>query len=111
MNEDRLTRLENAIAALADRQIRTDRQIAALVERQAATDVKIASTQSQINELAQVFRGIVQRIEANQRDTNSQILGLIEESRDMKNWLRATQENIQSIFTEIRQLWERVNAS
>ena len=122
MSEDRLTRIENAIAALTERQLRTDQQIeqvvASLAERQAQTDTQIsrtdtqiASTQSQIEGLVQVFRGLAQRIEADQRDTNSQIQTLIEESRDTRNWLRAVQENIQNLFAEIRQLWERVNAA
>ena len=122
MSEDRLTRIENAIAALAERQTRTDQQIeqvvASLAERQAQTDAQIsrtdtqiASTQSQIEGLVQVFRGLAQRIEADQRDTNSQIQTLIEESRDTRNWLRAVQENIQNLFSEIRQLWEKVNAA
>lgn len=115
MSEDRLTRIENAIASLAEQQTRTDAQIdrvvASLAERQATTDTQISNTQGQIEGLIQVFRGLAQRIESDQRDTNSQIQTLIEESRDTRNWLRAAQENIQSLFTEIRQLWEKVNAA
>lgn len=115
MSEDRLTRIENAIAALAEQQTRTDQQIeqvvASLAERQTRTDEQIANTQNQITGLIQVFRDLAQRIESDQRDTNSQIQTLIEESRDTRTWLRAAQENIQNLFTEIRQLWERVNAA
>ena len=115
MSEDRLTRIENAIAALAEQQSRTDQQIeqvvVSLAERQAQTDTQISNTQGQITGLIQVFRDLAQRIEADQRDTNSQIQTLIEESRDTRNWLRAVQENIQNLFAEIRQLWEKVNAA
>lgn len=44
-------------------------------------------------------------------ENNQRIQVLIEESRDTRNWLRAAQENIQTLFTEIRRLWERVNAA
>lgn len=97
MSEDRLTRIESAIEAL--------------VARQATTDEYIARTQVQVEGLVQVIRGMAQRIEASQAETNTQIQTLIEESRDTRNWLRAAQENIQNLFTEIRRLWERLNAA
>lgn len=115
MSEDRLARIENVIVALAERQTRTDQQIeqvvASLAERQTRTDKQIANTQNQITGLIQIFHDLAKRIEFDQQDTNSQIQTLVEESRDTRTWLRAAQENIQSLFTEIRQLWEKVNAA
>lgn len=44
-------------------------------------------------------------------ETNQRIQVLIEESRDTRNWLRAAQENIQTLFSEIREIWNRINAA
>lgn len=44
-------------------------------------------------------------------ETNQRIQVLIEESRDTRNWLRAAQENIQTLFSEIRAIWDRLNAA
>lgn len=46
-----------------------------------------------------------------QAETSQQIQVLIEESRDSRKWLRAAQENIQTLFHEIKRIWDRFNAA
>ncbi len=136
---ERLDRIENAIADLAARQTRTDEQINGLIQVirdfAARSDADRSETNTQIENLIGNSQAVSKRLErieqgletttqqqqdntvavaqliTSQAEATSQIQVLIEEGREHRNWLRAAQENIQSVFAEIQRLWQAVNAA
>ncbi|NEP56699.1 MAG: hypothetical protein F6K31_06695 [Symploca sp. SIO2G7] len=91
----------------------------------AAVNQRIAASEEQLNQRIAASEEQLNRTERIQEnnsvqlaelttavaETNQRIQVLIEESRDTHNWLRAAQENIQTLFSEIREIWNRINAA